>query len=188
MAGIVTKQAVASQLAIAQMPALIRTVRSALAEFANGDAASGWKKSQENTVAFSGDRSMVSNRQLVEGIGAEYQVAYDAMPTEEDSAKVWQEAEKLEKEHSLPEILLTGESLLTACRGLAAFAGDSRSRFFDTVAPAFPASELRAHRLCRCPCQVLPSNPVKDGRQGRPRPSAKRAPAKEILRTHGRPR
>lgn len=53
-ADIVTKCAVANTLAAAQMPAPIRTVRSALAELTDGAVASGWKKFPEGTAASSG--------------------------------------------------------------------------------------------------------------------------------------
>lgn len=98
VADIVTKHAVANKLAAEQVPALVRTVRSALAELTDGHVASGRKKSPEKPAASPGERERVSYRQLVEGMEAGYQVGSDAMPTEEDCAKVRLVVENLSKE------------------------------------------------------------------------------------------
>ena len=64
----------------------------------------------------------------------------------------------------LPGTSLTDELLLIAFRGLAAFESVSGSPEIGTVDPAFSASESRALRISRCPCQILPANPAIDGR------------------------
>ena len=101
VADIVTKHAVANNLAAEQLPALIRTVRSALAELTDGLVASERKMSREKPAASSEESEAITYRQLVEGMEAGCQFGSDAMPTEEDCAKVRQVAEKLSKEHFL---------------------------------------------------------------------------------------
>ena len=99
VAKIVTKHAAANKVAAEQVPALVRTVRSALAELTDGHVASERKMSREKPAASSGESEAVSYRQFVEGMEAGYQFGSDAMPTEEDCAKIRQVAEKLSKEH-----------------------------------------------------------------------------------------
>ena len=99
VADIVTKHAAANKVAAEQVPALIRTVRSALTELTDGLVASERKMSREKPAASSGESEAITYRQLVEGMEAGCQFGSDAMPSEEDCAKVRQVAEKLSKEH-----------------------------------------------------------------------------------------
>ena len=99
VAKIVTKHAAANKVAAEQVPALVRTVRSALTELTDGLVASERKMSREKPAASSGESEAITYRQLVEGMEAGCHFGSDAMPTEEDCAKVRQVAEKLSKEH-----------------------------------------------------------------------------------------